>query len=396
MSGTKSINRKWIRRLAIALCASLAAGFTQICWPLEVNISTAGPYDEIVDRGLVTITAEVAGYPPSAPVGLVLDCNAIATSFVGSAIHFELKLKTGDQPQAPCFGKATLTVGPLSVGTYSVTAHLVDDTGRTAADAQTAFNVSPVAGRCNAHPQITPQIIAVPATGTLAQFQQRVLTDAAYAALLGNPIVEVQTDFVLLGYPSLINPSELRANLEDSGQFSRVEENSPVCFSSAPVGTGIATEFFNATLQHYFYTGDPYEKAVLDSGTIAGWSETGEMFPVTTRPSCIPSIPTGNPAVVYRFYGLPVVGTGTHFLTISRNECYVVNRWEQWIYEGVAFWAAVVASDGSCSTGLQPLYRAWRPFGDSEHRYSTKPTVIDQMVAQGWVSEGPVMCVPQN
>ena len=31
--------------------------------------------------------------------------------------------------------------------------------------------------------------------------------------------------------------------------------------------------------------------------------------------------------------------------------------------------------------------------GSPNHRYSTKPAIIDAMVAQGWVSEGTVMCV---
>jgi len=395
MSGTKPIDRNWIRRLAVAVLASLTAGFMQFCWPLEVDISATGSYDEIVDRGPVTIKAQVTGYPPSPPVGLVLDCNAIATSFLGSTIHFDLRLKAGDQPQAPCYGRAKVTVGPLPVGMYLVTAHLADDHGETVADAETTLTVLPVAGRCNAHPEIVPQIIAQLAAGNPSQFQQHVLTDPSYAALLGNPIVEMGSDFVTLGYPPLINPTELRANLEDTGQFSEVSENRMVCGLGPPIETGLATEFFNATLQHYFYTSDPDEKAVLDSGEIAGWSETGETFRVTTGPGCLGN-PSSNPAAVYRFYGLPVVGTGTHFLTISRNECYIVDRSKQWLYEGIAFWAAEVASDGSCPTGLQPLYRAWRPFGDSEHRYTTKPTVIDQMVAQGWISEGPVMCVHSN
>ena len=395
MVGRNVHNRHRLRQLACAIVASLLAGFAQLCWSLEVTIDTAGTYDELVDRGLVTITAGVVGYD-SGSSRLFLDCSTVATSFVGSAIHFEMRLIPGDQPQPPCSGKAALTVGPLSVGTYSVTAHLVDDQGRTVADTLAKFVVSPLVGRCNAYPQIVPQIIVQPATGNVDQFQQHVLADPTFAALLGNPGVLVQSEWVLLTYPPLTNPTELRAKLEDTGLFSHVWENNAVCAGGPPAVTGLATEFFNAALAHYFYTSNPDEKAILDSGIIAGWSETGETFPVMTRPSCIPSVPTTDPAVVYRFYGLPAAGTGSHFLTINRNECYAVDHSKQWLYEGVAFWAADVASDGTCSEGLQPLYRAWRPFGDSEHRYSTKPTIIDQMVAQGWVSEGPVMCVGPN
>jgi hypothetical protein len=40
-----------------------------------------------------------------------------------------------------------------------------------------------------------------------------------------------------------------------------------------------------------------------------------------------------------------------------------------------------------------PLYRVWRPFGDSNHRFTTDRAVVATMVAQGWVDEGPAMCV---
>ena len=43
-----------------------------------------------------------------------------------------------------------------------------------------------------------------------------------------------------------------------------------------------------------------------------------------------------------------------------------------------------------------PLYRVWRPFGDSNHRLTTDRAVVAQMVAQGWVDEGPAMCVLPN
>jgi hypothetical protein len=40
-----------------------------------------------------------------------------------------------------------------------------------------------------------------------------------------------------------------------------------------------------------------------------------------------------------------------------------------------------------------PLYRLWRPFGDSNHRFTTERSVVSEMVARGWVEEGATMCV---
>ncbi len=40
-----------------------------------------------------------------------------------------------------------------------------------------------------------------------------------------------------------------------------------------------------------------------------------------------------------------------------------------------------------------PLYRVWRPFGDSNHRFTTEAAVVADMVAKGWVDEGVAMCV---
>jgi hypothetical protein len=43
-----------------------------------------------------------------------------------------------------------------------------------------------------------------------------------------------------------------------------------------------------------------------------------------------------------------------------------------------------------------PLYRTWRPYGESNHRFTTDRAVVAEMTAQGWVDEGVAMCVAQG
>jgi len=60
-------------------------------------------------------------------------------------------------------------------------------------------------------------------------------------------------------------------------------------------------------------------------------------------------------------------------------------------------WATPVAADGTCPAPYAqtrvPLYRFWRPFGDSNHRFTTDRGVVSAMIAKGWIDEGAAMCV---
>jgi hypothetical protein len=54
---------------------------------------------------------------------------------------------------------------------------------------------------------------------------------------------------------------------------------------------------------------------------------------------------------------------------------------------------------GACPAGTAPVYRIWNNRADSNHRYTTRTTIRDQMVAKGGIVEGygqpPVaMCSP--
>ena len=46
--------------------------------------------------------------------------------------------------------------------------------------------------------------------------------------------------------------------------------------------------------------------------------------------------------------------------------------------------------------GEIPLYRVWKPIGESNHRFTTERAVVKEMQAKGWVDEGIAMCVRRS
>ena len=148
-------------------------------------------------------------------------------------------------------------------------------------------------------------------------------------------------------------------------------------------GTGLidVVEYFNATLGHYFITGDPTEIEKLDTGVIAGWRRTGESFRAFP-PDQIPSF--AQP--VCRFYGLPSAGLDSHFYSASPEECAAVKaKWpDAWIPEtDDAFGALGDTYPFDC----MHVFRLYNNRPDANHRYTTSTVIRDQMIAQGWILE---------
>ena len=110
---------------------------------------------------------------------------------------------------------------------------------------------------------------------------------------------------------------------------------------------------------------------------------------------------------VCRFYDGKSGGQNTHFYSSDNNECVALKSVPQLSYEGQTFAANVpmpgTNADGTkpCSIDSKPLYRLYNnasaPGKDyvSNHRYVTERSDVAVAVAQGWVNEGQVMCVPQ-
>ena len=155
-----------------------------------------------------------------------------------------------------------------------------------------------------------------------------------------------------------------------------------------PPTTVTVVEFYDAALDHYFITANADEIVKLDNGTFKGWARTGETFN---------AYGTGSGAVsksrrpVCREYGNPLYGLDSHFYSASPDECLasMVNTSGSWILEASeVFQMDLPDATGACPAGGVPVYRVWNQRRDSNHRYTTKIAIRDQMVAKGGVAEG--------
>lgn len=157
--------------------------------------------------------------------------------------------------------------------------------------------------------------------------------------------------------------------------------------------TQTITEFYNTNLKHYFLTADPNEASGIDNGAAGpGWVRTGLSFQAYPLASGAPA----GALPVCRFYGTPGIGPNSHFYTVDSAECAGVKNDPGWFYEGIAYYA-MLPSNGTCSTGFQPVYRAYNNrwmYNDSNHRFTTSQSAYQQTVSSNWVAEGVVMCVP--
>jgi hypothetical protein len=161
-------------------------------------------------------------------------------------------------------------------------------------------------------------------------------------------------------------------------------------------------EFYHASLDHFFITGDEAEKSLIRSGGAgAGWVETGDAF-WAWSPDW-----RQEAAYVCRFYGDLQFGPNSHFFSGSTSECNSLLDRElapasgpRWVSEGYAFKVGLPTSAGQCAQGLIPVYRAYNNgFAkgiDSNHRFTTRSDLIEAMTAMGWINEGIAFCVPTS
>ncbi len=153
-------------------------------------------------------------------------------------------------------------------------------------------------------------------------------------------------------------------------------------------------EFHHAILDTYFITANATEAAAIDAGSAGpGWSRTGLTFK------------SGGSAQVCRFYGSLAPGPNSHFYTLDPAECASLKQVQattaltlrRWNFESLDFNASPLIG-GTCVAGMVPVFRAYNNgFArgvDSNHRITTSPSAIQEVAARGWISEGPVMCVP--
>jgi serine protease len=177
------------------------------------------------------------------------------------------------------------------------------------------------------------------------------------------------------------------------------------CGSSYAVNCcNVVVEYHNTVLDHYFLAFLPVEISAIDSGKAGpGRVRTGETF--VTEDYGLWSI---GPQV-FRFYGSPEIGPNSHFYTNDLAEYYMLRQIEadtppgvrKWHYETYAFPAGSVGPTGCAVPQVYfvPVYRLYNNGVargiDPNHRYAKRPEVIADMVAKGWILEGPVFCVIQ-
>lgn len=157
-------------------------------------------------------------------------------------------------------------------------------------------------------------------------------------------------------------------------------------------GTVPAIEFQHPATDHYFLSANPQEIRDLDAGLHAGWQRTGLAFGVIggsaqqtagAQPAC-------------RFYIPPEKGD-SHFFSVSAAECAAVGEraradpnYAGYVLETpIAFFAGLPDPvSGACASGTVAAYRLWNQRVDSNHRYTTRADVRQQMIARGFRSEG--------
>lgn len=182
------------------------------------------------------------------------------------------------------------------------------------------------------------------------------------------------------------NPDQCGAGIADAGEAVQLAEQ------AENEQTVTVFEFHNVNLNHYFITASPEEAAGIKTGAAGpGWTPTlltFKAYPLDDAPA--------DSAPVCRFYGTPGIGPNSHFFTADAGECQFVQRDPGWALEGLAF--SINTPDmGKCAAGTQPVYRVYNNrwlFNDSNHRYTTDYATYQDMINQGWLAEGIVMCAP--
>lgn len=147
-------------------------------------------------------------------------------------------------------------------------------------------------------------------------------------------------------------------------------------------------EYFNVDLIHFFRTASAAESSsVLTGGAGDGWRDTQDYF-LAWRDASQGAVP------VCRFYGTPGIGPNSHFYTADASECATVKKDRGWTYEGIAYYVKLPVNK-VCPSGTTPVYRLYNDrwmYNDSNHRFTTDQSEVQDLVKANWSYEGVVMC----
>ena len=192
-----------------------------------------------------------------------------------------------------------------------------------------------------------------------------------------------------VGVYSATTGAFVRALPQDAGARPLVVSTTSKCPNKAGVQL---IEYYHAAFDHYFVTGIADEITLLDNGTLAGWSRTGERLNVHAPG-------TAGTAATCRFFSASFAPKSSHFYAPTASECATVKANPDWQFEGEVFNTAPTI-DGTCPPPTLPLYRMYNngQGGAPNHRYTTRQDVRAAMLASGWIPEGlgvgVVACVP--
>jgi hypothetical protein len=200
--------------------------------------------------------------------------------------------------------------------------------------------------------------------------------------------------FAELDYDAPQDPAQIAAEIRVDAVLRSIGVTSaqvaiPICPAGPPTWaspTGLS-EYRNRVLDQYILS-DRLEVTAIASGAAGpGWEATREGFSTLAPHFC-----TGTDAV-HRFYA-PAVNA--HVYTQDPVECGRLRRpGTGWLYEGVAF-GAWTPIDGDCPRGTSPVWTVSysRPAQDAvARRYVARPSLLAQLLLQGWSLEGVAFCV---
>ena len=161
--------------------------------------------------------------------------------------------------------------------------------------------------------------------------------------------------------------------------------------AAAATTTVDVIEYFIIPLNKYFITGRTGEKAALD-GVPASFRRTGAKFSAFAAAGA----PAGTESIC-RFYLPPAKGgPNTHFYG-RPGDCELIRGTNNPVfqYEGEDFAVQIPASGVCPASAPNTVYRAFNNRGaqnDGNHRYTNTLARYNEMIAKGFVGEGPVFC----
>lgn len=243
-----------------------------------------------------------------------------------------------------------------------------------------------------------------PVAGTIGQAATLTINDVAgFKGVSFNEPMAISADGRLLIAAEEAPAARITGFSAGDGAIVRTSSH-PGTVSPRIVGAGrqcaqttaqAVVEYYHAAFDHYFVTGIDNEITMLDDGTLAGWTRTGQRFIV---------YPPGAPgsAATCRFFSTAFGLRSSHFYTPVAGECATVKANPDWQFEGEVFNLALPSGDGSCTSSTTPLFRLYNngQGGAPSHRYTTRTDVRAQMIGLGWTPEGlgdgVVACVPPD